>query len=335
MPFDAILGQDAAVGTLLRGLRSGRLHHAYRFEGPAGVGKEMAAFALAQALVCTKPPPEGHVFGTGCGQCQACVRAVTFSKSPAVPLHPDVTLVERGLYPKDVLGSDRNETQNISIQQIRRVVLERAAFPPHEGRGRIFIIRRPEEMSQGAANALLKTLEEPHPATYFVLVTDRGSELLDTIRSRTLLVRFAPLSEAILGSLLVQRGIDPEEARTAAELAGGSASLALSLADPESSREREAFIEAVLSALTAKDLVPAMALAEARDRDKDVLYERLGALAARFARMGRAAAASHPDEAARAARRFALVLQTMRALERNAAPALLLEAMVARLRQVV
>ena len=75
MSFAAILGQDAAVATLRRALASGRVHHAYRFEGPAGIGKEMAAFALAQALVCTET--DGRV--DGCGACSACRRTVTFA----------------------------------------------------------------------------------------------------------------------------------------------------------------------------------------------------------------------------------------------------------------
>lgn len=335
MPFDAILGQRAAVGTLLRALETGRIHHAYRFEGPPGVGKEMAAFALAQALVCTTEPPAGHAFGAGCGQCHACKRAVTLSKSPAVPLHPDVVLIERDLYPKEVLGTTSRETQNISIHQIRRIVLDKAAFPPHEGRGRLFIIRRPEEMSQGAANALLKTLEEPLSGTYFVLLTDRPSDLLDTIRSRTLPLRFNPLPEALVEQILRQRGVGEAEARAAAELSSGSASVALDLADEEASREREAFIEAVLSAISARDLVPALKVAEARERDKDVLHDRLTALAVRMARIGRTSLDTDPDKASRAAQRYTVVLQAIRELERNASPALLLESMVMRLRRVV
>src|SRR5437867_8492693 len=97
--FDRILGQSPALETLVRALRRGRVHHAYRFEGPDGSGKEMAAFALAQALVCVGGDP------LGCGRCDACRRAVTLSAAaPHVPLHPDVTLVEKGLYPPETIG---------------------------------------------------------------------------------------------------------------------------------------------------------------------------------------------------------------------------------------
>ena len=186
VPFDAILGQPTAVGTLEQMLRSGRIHHAMRFEGPKGVGKEMAAMAFAQALVCTSEDP------LGCGVCSACERAVTLGEGkPAVPVHPDVIFVERGLYPPEVLGRSRPEAQELSVDQIRSVVLERVAYPPHEGKARVYIIRRAEELSISAANALLKTLEEPGRNTHFILLVSRPARLLSTIQSRTLRVRFA------------------------------------------------------------------------------------------------------------------------------------------------
>jgi DNA polymerase-3 subunit delta' len=330
--FERIKGQDAAVQTLERALSTGKVHHAYRFEGPSGVGKEMAAFAFAQALVCTTPPPDGRAFH-GCGQCSACTRAVTFSSEPpTVPLHPDVVVIERGLYPPEALRRNRPELQEISVDQIRRLVLERASFPPHEGRSRVFIVRRAHELSLAAANALLKTLEEPLGNTYFVLLTDRGSELLPTILSRTQIIRFGPLPEALVRSILEQQGMAPEVAQMAAELSGGSAGAAMVLADPEATKERRAFIESALTALRGGDLGPAVALSDARARDKETLRDRLSALAAHFARVGRSVVADDPARAARAARGHGVVAQAIDELERNGSPALVLEAMVARLR---
>src|ERR1051325_8667769 len=104
MGLGDIRGQDAAVRTLERALESGRVHHAYRFEGPDGTGKELAAFALAQALVCTG----GDVLG--CGRCDACRRAVTFAdERPHAPLHPDVTILEKNFYPPETIGRARAE----------------------------------------------------------------------------------------------------------------------------------------------------------------------------------------------------------------------------------
>jgi DNA polymerase-3 subunit delta' len=332
MGFERILGQDAAVQTLERALSTGKVHHAYRFEGPNGVGKEMAAFAFAQALVCATPAPAGVAY-RACGTCSACTRAVTSStEPPAVPLHPDVIVIERGLYPPEALRRNRPELQEISVDQIRRLVLERGSFPPHEGRARVFIVRRAHELSLSAANALLKTLEEPLARTYFVLVTDRGNELLPTILSRTQVVRFAPLPESLVRSILEKQGAAPEAAQMAAELSGGSAGAAVTLADADATKERRAFIEAALGALRGSDLGAAVALSDARARDKETLRDRLSALAAHFARVGRTVVADDPPRAARAAKGHGVVSQAIDELERNGSPALVLEAMVARLR---
>jgi DNA polymerase-3 subunit delta' len=332
MGFERIEGQDAAVQTLDRALSTGKVHHAYRFEGPSGVGKEMAAFAFAQALVCTTPPPEGRAH-RACGTCGACTRAVTFSSEPPiVPIHPDVVVIERGLYPAEALRRSRPELQEISVDQIRRLVLERASFPPHEGRARVFIVRRAHELSLSAANALLKTLEEPLAKTYFVLVTDRGNELLPTILSRTQVVRFGPLPDSLVRSILEKQGVAPEAAQMAAELSAGSAGAALVLADAEATKERRAFIESALGALRTGDLGAAVALSDARARDKETLRDRLSALAAHFARVGRTVVSDDPARAARAARGHGVVAQAIDELERNGSPALVLEAMVTRLR---
>jgi DNA polymerase-3 subunit delta' len=335
MPFETVLGQSSAVGTLERALRSGKVHHAYRFEGPNGVGKEMAAFALAQALVCETPPPEGQAFH-GCGRCSACTRAlVRPDADPPIPVHPDVVILERGLYSAEALRRSRPELQELSVDQIRRLVLERQNFPPHEGRARVFLMRRAHELSISAANALLKTLEEPLPKTYFVLLTDRGNELLTTIRSRTQLVRFGPLADTLVREILEKKGIAADVARAATEMAGGSVATALDLADPEATKERRAFIEATMVAARSPDLGAALALSDARARDKSVLFDRLAALSSYFARACRAAAPSDPTKATRAAKAHQVVGLAMDDLERNGSPALVLEAMVARLRHEI
>jgi len=335
MPFETVLGQSSAVGTLERALQSGKVHHAYRFEGPNGVGKEMAAFALAQALVCETPPPEGHVHRAW-GKCSACTRAVAKTKAePELPVHPDVVILERGLYSAEALRRPRPELQEISVDQIRRLVLERQSFPPHEGRARVFIMRRAHELSISAANALLKTLEEPQAKTYFVLLTDRGNELLTTIRSRTQLVRFGPLPDSLLGEILQKKGITPDVARVAIEMASGSVAAALELADPEANKERRAFIEAAMGAARAPNLGAAVELSDARARDKGVLFDRLAALSSYFARAGRGAASTDPGKANRAAKAHEIVGRAMDDLESNGSPALVLEAMVARLRHEI
>jgi DNA polymerase-3 subunit delta' len=215
------------------------------FVGPAGVGKELAAFGLACAIVCTRAP------NVGCGECDAC-RKVLKPSELGTPLHPDVVLVEKGLYPRDVLGRSTDEKTDISVDQIRRVVLERIFTPPNEAPQRIVIIRRAEEMSPGAANALLKTLEEPPGHTRFVLMTAHPGELLPTIHSRTLPVRFAPLADATVEGILREHDIDAARAAEVAPLAGGSVETALELADPELSDARSAAVDRLRKAASAQ-----------------------------------------------------------------------------------
>jgi DNA polymerase-3 subunit delta' len=326
MAFDTILGQEPAVQTLRRAIASGRVHHAYRFEGPEGVGKELAAFELAKELVC------GDDGSPACAANRH--RVATLSETePCVPLHPDVVLVERGLYGKVL---EATEATGISVEQIRRVVLARAGFPPHEGRALVFLLRDADELTVAAANALLKTLEEPPARTHFVLLTARPKRLLPTVLSRSLAVRFGPLPDPVLRAILERHGAPPE----LAVLAQGSAARALRLADADRVAARNEFVGAALDAIAAPDLTATLALAESRPEGRDALREQLEALAAHFvldahAALGLGDAAPAPPAPARAlrsARRHEAVLGALRDLERNGQPALVLETMLLRLR---
>ncbi len=326
MTFADILGQATAVDTLRRALELGKVHHAYRFEGPDGVGKEKAAFALAQCLQCSQP--DGVL---ACGTCSACKRVVTLSEEPPqVPKHPDVVLIERGLYPAAVLGTDSAETNSINLPQIRKLVLSRIGYPPHEGRALVIIVRGADELNANAANALLKTLEEPPQKTHFILLTSRPHRLLDTIRSRTLAVRFAPLPDDVLASILDRHSAS----REAIPLAGGSASLALALADEQGLAVKQAFVSAMSQGLEAPDLAQALSQLDVKGSDRIELRDQLGWFAQRLAMATRDLVATDPNQAERGARRYSLVLSTMTELERNANPQLAIEALMTRLRRV-
>ena len=319
--FSHILGQEPALQTLTFALDSRRVHHAYRFEGPAGVGKELAAFALAQALVCEGPGPRA------CQQCSACRRALRISEvEPHVPAHPDVIVLQRGLYRGQLSA---NEATGISIEQVRRMVLSHIGFGPHEGRARVFIIRDADELTVSAANALLKTLEEPGQGTHFVLLTSRPNRLLDTIRSRTLPVRFSPLPDAVVAQILQARGLDPK----VAAVAQGSMALAVDLASEDAIKEREEFVAAANAALSARDLAPAIKFAEAR-RERDSLRGLLAHFAQSLAVAGREQAGQRIELAERCAQQHRMVLSTMQDVDRNVSPALALESMIYRLRQI-
>ncbi len=322
MVFDHILGQAPAIEILRRALAGDRVHHAYRFEGPSGVGKEMAAFALAQSLVCTE---EGSV---GCGTCRACHRAVTLAdEEPHVPLHPDVIVVGRGVYPKSLLGT--KESTGISVDQIRKVVLGRAGYTPHEARHLVFIVRDAEELTISAANALLKTLEEPSPQVHFVLLTSSPHRLVDTIRSRSLAVRFAPLADGVLETILERHGCSSEWVA----LAQGSAEAALELSDPDKRQQLQEFADELRAALGARDIVAALEAASKLPSDRHVLRLRLAAFSQLLAIEGRDAARNNPALAELRAEQYAVVQQAMKALERNASPTLAVEAMLVALRR--
>lgn len=325
----ALRGQSTALATLRRGLASGRIHHALLFDGPDGVGKRRAAFGLAQALVC-----ERRAAGSAdaCGECRACLRSVPRGQARTA-LHPDVTVIERGLYEPAAINRRTPEAQEISIDQIRTLVLARAAFPPYEGRAKVFIVQRAEELSNAAANALLKTLEEPGPGTHFILSSSAAESLLPTIRSRTLRVRFGTLPDDLVADLLVERGVDRAQANATAELAGGSMSAALALGDTEARALREQFVARAIAALESHQAGEAFDLAEdSKKVSKDVVVAQLHAFAASLAAAGRSWAGAQDRRAEIASARFALALAAIAQIEANASVQLAVESMLLRMR---
>lgn len=327
-----VRAQETAIATLRRALSRGKVHHAYLFDGPAGVGKELAAFGLAQALVCERrglTAPDDDA----CGECSACKR-VPLREGERRPTHPDVALLERGLYEPGTIGRRTQESQDISIDQVRTIVLARAAFAPHEGRAKVFIVRRAEELSISAANALLKTLEEPGQGTHFILMSSQADSLLSTIRSRTQRLRFGLLPDADVVAILTARGIDPQQANAVARLAGGSVETGATLADPELAGARDAFVQKALRAIAAPDMGPALELAEELKKVKGDLGTLLTALGDALAADARTFAMANDPKAEASAARYRLTLVAARQLDGNASAQLAMESMFARMRAV-
>lgn len=326
MPFRDILGQSTAIETLQRALASSRVHHAYRFEGPEGVGKERVAIGLAQSLLCERP-----LGGLACRECSSCRRAVTFAEEPPQSsLHPDLVMVARAFYPPQLIGADEPERTAISVRQVRKVILGRVGMPPHEGRALVFIVRDADELHPSAANALLKTLEEPANRVHFILLTSRPNQLLDTIRSRTLSVRFAPLPDIALQQILDRHGGSHE----VIPMAQGSASLALRLSDSEQLKEREDFLGAIERALSAPDLATAMGELDMKQGSRETLTDELGWLLAHLAAQAKQAAMARNGLELRYAEQHAAVLTSLRDLQRNGQPALMVESLLTRMRRL-
>ncbi len=178
--------------TLARALAVGSVHHAYLMYGSSVQNMAPSAWGLAQALVC-ELRAQGE--SMACNACSACMRA-QMPAEPGPAKHPDLIVLGRGLYDADQIGRRTPEGQELSVDQIRTMVLPHRGFAPSENKARVFLLYRPEELSTAAANTLLKTLEEPGDGTYFVLLSEQPGALLDTIRSRCFSLRFAdPVTE--------------------------------------------------------------------------------------------------------------------------------------------
>jgi DNA polymerase-3 subunit delta' len=191
------------------------------FVGPQGVGKYRVAHTVAAVVNCLSPVRgAGSLPIDACGACRACDRI-------ARRIHVDVPT----LTPDD--------RASIKVDVVRDM-LDRAAYRPFEGRRRIVIIRDADTLEVAAQNALLKSLEEPPPATGFILTTALPGVLLPTVLSRCLRLRFARLTEAeVVDVLTREHEIPPDEARAAATLADGSVAQALALGSTDLAVLRE------------------------------------------------------------------------------------------------
>ena len=212
--WDEVVGQPAAVAELRRAAEDpAAMTHAWLFTGPPGSGRSVAARAFAAALQC----PD-H----GCGECAACHTVMAGT-------HADVReIVPEGL--------------SISVKSMRTLV-HSAVRRPAIGRYQVLIVTDADRLTEQAANALLKFIEEPPDQTIFLLCapSDHPEDVAVTIRSRCRPVPLrAPATEAIADVLVRRDGIDPEQAAWAASVSGGHVGRARRLArDPEARGHRD------------------------------------------------------------------------------------------------
>lgn len=220
-----LIGNTWAVNLLKKHLQSGRIRHAYLFTGPESVGKRTLALRFARALNCESAPEPGQF----CGACRVC-------ELVDLEQHPDLHIVE-----------SEADTRELHVDQVR-TLQRQLALTPVESRWRVALLPSFEEAvassQANAANALLKTLEEPPPHVILLLTANSKEALLPTVVSRCeiLPLRKVPLEE--LEQALLKRGVAHKQAALYAAIAYGRPGIALDLVrDPTRAEQRAAMLE--------------------------------------------------------------------------------------------
>jgi len=221
--FDDLVGQEhvttilqAAVAASRTGEESQEMTHAWLFTGPPGSGRSSAAVAFAQALICSKD---------GCGTCSDCNAAKTHG-------HPDVEII-------------RTEGLSIKVEEVREL-LTRVAWAPAMGGWRVVVMEDADRLTESAANALLKAIEEPGTRTVWLLCAPTLHDLLPTIRSRCRHLQLrTPSLQAVTDVLVTRDKIAPAMADFAARVSQGHIGRARYLAKNENVRGNRARIMAL------------------------------------------------------------------------------------------
>ena len=229
--WDKIIGHQWAVEVLQTAIKHDRVGHAYLITGPAQVGKGTLARTFAQALNCTAAEPDERP----CGRCRSCTLI-------AAGRHPDV---------KTVTGqaSGRGKV-TLKIDQIRQLQSE-LNLTATETHSKVAIVDGFETANQNAANAFLKTLEEPPGDVVLILTATSAETLLPTISSRCRTIGLRPLPTKLVETSLVERwGVEPAAARVLAHLADGRLGRAVTLAEqPAILEERSLHLDQLFEAL--------------------------------------------------------------------------------------
>jgi DNA polymerase-3 subunit delta' len=217
-----IFCQDKAVSSLQRAYQTGRLAHAYIFDGINGIGKFTTAKAFAKLLLCKSPKDNDS-----CGKCESCRMLDAGS-------HPDFHHIYKELCE---VSSDPNlrkkQPIDLPIDVIREFLLEKIQVKPGLSASKVFVISEAEKLNAASQNALLKILEEPPNKSFIILLCSKLDNLLPTTKSRSQIVHFGPVSEEKIIEKLSD--VNKTQAKYFARLTGGSLGQAAVLAKLEPS----------------------------------------------------------------------------------------------------
>jgi DNA polymerase-3 subunit delta' len=217
MAFKDIPGNERIKRILRRSLQKQRLPNSLLFCGPKGVGMRAMALTLAKALMCERK---------GDDACESCWVCRSMNLDPAENRCPDFI----------VYAADGDALKIDSMRELKELGYVR----PMLGGRRVFIVDEAEEMTEDAANSVLKILEEPPPFTYIILITHNPSRVLPTIKSRCRTLTFAPISQADIEKALRLKGLDEEKAKVLSVLSRGNLEQALDMDWEETSARRQA-----------------------------------------------------------------------------------------------
>jgi len=242
--WEEVVGQEPAVRLFKRALASGKLAQTYLLVGPEGTGKKTCAFLLVNYLFCSESSP-----------CYECTNCQKLSRG----VHPDLMVLDP-------------QGENIKISQVREAE-NFMRFRPLEAPAKVILILSAERLTPEAANALLKSLEEPPPYVHFILTAVSTDTLLPTIVSRSQVVRFRALPPELVTKMLIERfGREPEEAQMLALLSEGSLGRALSLAEKGLLEELNRVVSAARMNDPALKLKAAEGLAQRKRDLPELIY---------------------------------------------------------------
>ena len=243
--FD-LVGQEAAEAAFEDARARGRLHHAWLISGPQGLGKATFAFRIARRLLGAAPDPRHGLLGAAPQD--------PVSRLVAQDAHPDLMVVDR-------TDSDGKVRREILVEEVRRLN-EFFSKSPASAPYRVAIVDAADDLNRNAANALLKTLEEPPPRGVILLVCHAPGRLIRTIRSRCRTLKLAPLPEAAVADFVARRtDADPEQALRLARMSGGAPGRALALAS-EGALEMDDAARTLLQGLPELDRTLALSLTD-------------------------------------------------------------------------
>jgi DNA polymerase-3 subunit delta' len=247
MSFKSLLGNEHNKDLLQRALRGGRLPNALILAGPEGIGKRQFALTLAKAINCERLPDDS------CDKCGSCYR---IDKNECI----DVKVIEP-------------DGAFIKIVQIRELAAE-AYARPMEGRKRVFILDPADKMNLQSMNGLLKTLEEPAETSLIILVTAQPDALLSTIRSRSQIIRFAPLSTDQVEQYLKDNFKRPAaDTHLLAKISGGRLGNATTIDLSVYRERRQEMLDALEMLTRGRNTVKLIKFAEALGRREREDYE--------------------------------------------------------------